>query len=129
MELLTRNETAGIANDLAKLRKYLLTVYLEVGKDIDETLDKLSRQLTKLDLPVEGLDVSALNRKIFARIMKEAGIADLRYQLKEQMQGESSADEIMKLSQIMFLLEWDQNADLRQCLMNLEEAVRLLKSA
>jgi hypothetical protein len=129
METARPDVISTISIQLEKLRRYLLTVYLEVGKDIDETMSKLGRQITKLDIKIKDMDLDLLKYKILSSIMEEAGMTKLLNQLDAWKEEEIKIAGTSKLTKVASLLSLDDCRDIRHYLSKIEEAVEELKSA
>lgn len=128
MNKLHSDEIAKIASDLEKMKRHMLTVYLEVGKELDETVSKLSKQINKLDIEIEDLDLDTLKYRILSSIVDEAGISELLIQMDEWKE-ESKLANTSKLSRVLHLLDIENCKDIKQYMNKLDEAVEELKSA
>ncbi|TJY41150.1 hypothetical protein E5161_15785 [Cohnella pontilimi] len=128
METISSNEIARVAEQLERMRKHLLSVYLDVGMEIDETVNKLLRQVNRLNTKIEELDLDLLKYKILSSILDEAGISELLIQMDEWLEENKSKGE-SKFSKVLSLLDLDNCRDIRQYLSRIDEAVQELKSA
>jgi hypothetical protein len=118
-----------VAEHLEKMKKRLLTVYLEAGMEIDETVNKLAKQIDKLDIEIEDLNLDTLKYRILASILDEAGITGLLIQINEWIEEKTRAADVLKLSKVLYLLDLGNSHDMKQYMSRLDEAVRELKSA
>jgi ERCC4-related helicase len=122
------DEITRITNHLEKMKRHMLTFYLEVGKDLDETVSKLTKQINKLDIEIEDLNLDTLKYRILSSIVDEAGITELLIRMDEWKEASNQMN-ISKLSKVMYLLDIQNCKDFKQYMNRLDEAVQELNSA
>jgi hypothetical protein len=122
------DEITRITNHLVKMKRHMLTLYLEVGIDLDETVSKLTKQINKLDIEIEDLNFDTLKYRILSSIVDEAGITELLIRMDEWKEA-SNQTNTLKLSKVMYLLDIKNCKDIKQYMNKLDEAVQELKSA
>lgn len=134
MEKFSESHLETIAQELVSKRKYLMTVYLEKAKDIEETLNRLSAQISALgieneDIKSEDINLVKFNYWILYSIVDGSGITQLLNELEDWRDNITGHEDRIMLSKIIKLLELDNCKDIYMYIKKIDEAIRELDIA
>ncbi|KIL35425.1 hypothetical protein SD71_14090 [Cohnella kolymensis] len=134
MEKLSQSDLETIAQDLVSKRKYLMTVYLEKAKEIEDTLNKLSTQISSLgikneDIKSEDINVIKFKYWVLSSIVDVSGITQLLNELEDWRDNITEHEDQTMLSKIIKLLELDNCKDIYVYIKKIDVAIRELDIA
>jgi hypothetical protein len=134
VEKFSQSDLETVAQELVSKRKYLMTVYLEKAKDIEETLKRLSSQISALgieneDIKSEDINLIKFNYWILYSIVDGSGITQLLNELEDWRDNITEHEDKVMLSKIIKMLELDNCKDIYMYIKKIDEAIRELDIA